>query len=1709
VAFEDLIFRLKSETEDLKKQIVTALREAARSAKIKIPVQLDAKAAAESLQAGLAKRTFKVKLQFTETQREARKAATQAAKAAAQAPKFQPSGPQLGLGALRTEQIKQAEAAAKNTAEAAKKSASDAQKAAAAEIKELEKIAAARQKIIDKNVNAQRKAFNEQARQSKQQAQIDKVLFKERVAEIVRQPRALGALIPRQEPRGLISQRLAPEIQQLEIARKGLERAFARRLPEQRRLVAEERAFPTEAPARRFAALETPRIDPRLIRAQQDKIEAEFKNGLRRFTAASEIQAGGIFKRSFDELKKTNIFQILSARAATFGEQIKGLGLGIQASFFNRFGRAGVTAFNAITTPASLFSSLLGGIAGKAAQAGASMLRNFTNVRGLIGSLSGVVGKLGFSLTRIVGILSGGFLLGGAIAVPIAAFKFLSSTLEKTAEFGDQVAQSMTLLVDQFQNLQGQARLDVINRNMADLSASIKDVAVSAGLSFKEVGQGLRDIISAGVGLDDLKERQEALRVSADVAVGGVVELQDAFRGLLGLVRPFKVSFQEAGDVLFAIEKLGIAPVRELAGQIGRITPIAASGGVSLHEFAAAISTATSQSVPLESTLIGLRQIFAEFSKGGTDEANKAIKELQKSFPAFNLELSATFLRQKGLVGVLKELGKVSQDRIGSIFREVRALAPLLAILRNMTKFESDLAKIKDSSGQASLAASIRNESLRKSLDRLSSAIDVAQIAIGDQLARLINLKGIIDGVQAGIKRFADSLSAIPADTFRKFIDQFNSLKGLNVIFEFLARSYVKFITVFVAGSLKLAPVIAQALTPLFTLIVVGFKSMVNVVGGILAQFTDLVAEVFIGKLGDIVKDGLLSTIKIIAAGGGPAAATLADVLIKAFSSSEEDIKKERQALIQRIKSTTEKFELFSAEDLDPAKISKNLQGFPQVVADVASKASKALTEFFKDSPDLVTQLFGLQRGERLEDIFTRLISGGAATNVADRLKLVGEAMQDLGGNAKFVQDAVKRVSLINEFAFRQDPAKEFNLELAKVENNANKIRSRLQSIGAGGFRAAFTIEGLKQRKQEIKDLEASLRSLNARLAELQSVRAAFKKREFDPSKTLEVATNEGVDSFIESANRINDALSFIGQVKLREPKELTEAIEKSIKRVKVGAAIRDVIATTAGQTGAGIGAIALRQILEVTPIGGAEALGVKDILKKFEPLSKKTFILEDENNKAIDSILDSFVALANRGPDAFKAEIARLGIEIQRYEDAAVTGNKVVDDSFRRTAGQLSNIRDVLKQIERQFFDIGKASDDAFKVDPDADTFFFVVADRAKALQATLEAIGARSADVQKAIQAAGGFTATAGGRQGAQGIIGNVAERASEVQRIASNVFSLAVERFASIIEKFLGIGIRPGVNPIIGNVLAPGSKGGASAGAGVNPIIGNVLAPGSKGGASAGVKTANPFGAPGTPISPFDVFFSPSVAVANRLKQLPLAQTQTGTSELQEGIQQLISSVADGGQISQLPTDAFRSVIDAATKLGDPGVAQTLNIASQLFKNLGLNLGLAGPVGQTAVLQDIQNRLSTITSPAAAAAALAPPVATPTGFAFANTIDLLTSTFGIQEDLFAKVQSIRDSLVAGGAAPAELTGKLSVIEQMITNLERNQGQTTQEQEDTVLRTIVSRLEALFEKFGTSADFRSNFDNRIVNNYFNDSNFSVFETRAALGVDEPRGSR
>ena len=290
----------------------------------------------------------------------------------------------------------------------------------------------------------------------------------------------------------------------------------------------------------------------------------------------------------------------------------------------------------------------------------------------------------------------------------------------------------------------------------ADFDSALHEVSANAGLNAAEfkkmhdgilaiakdgnvrdtpaqLAKGLYQVVSAGF------TGQKALDVLHESAIGAAAGLTDTQTAGSALTTVLNSGIKgidnerQAMDVLLKIVEQGKMKFPELANNIGKVVPTAASFGISMQDVGAALVAFTRQGQPVARATTDLTNLMSKIAHPS--------REARSEFKALGIEYGVNALKVKGLTGVMDDVIKRTHghaDVLMKLFPELRAYRGAVEAAQNSGKTWHDiletLAHATDGQGQTMKAATEVNKGAEQQYAKMKQEIATLQTEIGEKL---------------------------------------------------------------------------------------------------------------------------------------------------------------------------------------------------------------------------------------------------------------------------------------------------------------------------------------------------------------------------------------------------------------------------------------------------------------------------------------------------------------------------------------------------------------------------------------------------------------------------------------------------------------------------------------------------------------------------------------------------------------------------------------------------------------------------------------------------------------------------------------------------------------------------------------------------------------------------------------------------------------
>lgn len=270
--------------------------------------------------------------------------------------------------------------------------------------------------------------------------------------------------------------------------------------------------------------------------------------------------------------------------------------------------------------------------------------------------------------------------------------------------------------------------------SMKELEAGVRSMAVETGESAEMMAGGLYQALSAGVGAG---EALEFVGTAAKVAVGGATDTYTAVDGLTTVMNAWGKTAEDATDIansMFTAYKAGKLTIAELSASYAYIAGTASAAGLSIDETNAALAAITTQGIPAQMAARGLNMALIAITQP-TDEVKKAAA-------AMGVELSEAALKEKGLIGVMKELEQAtggSVEKMGKLMGSSMAARAALALTGSGgEKFAEIMGSMSDKAGAMDEAYGKMADTFDRRWKVMAQSIKELSLSVGEALVPMI-----------------------------------------------------------------------------------------------------------------------------------------------------------------------------------------------------------------------------------------------------------------------------------------------------------------------------------------------------------------------------------------------------------------------------------------------------------------------------------------------------------------------------------------------------------------------------------------------------------------------------------------------------------------------------------------------------------------------------------------------------------------------------------------------------------------------------------------------------------------------------------------------------------------------------------------------------------------------------------------------------------
>ena len=376
----------------------------------------------------------------------------------------------------------------------------------------------------------------------------------------------------------------------------------------------------------------------------------------------------------------------------------------------------------------------------------------------------GVLAKMGMDTTNMkkgittlsdkfktFGSNIGGYIKKGALAAGAAITAFALKGAKDLADFDNGMQEVFTLMPNASAKATEQMKKD------------LRELAATMGLDVMDSVDSLYQAISAGI---DPDSAINFIGEAAKLSIAGVSSLEDAVTAVTTVLNGYNLGAEETtrvSDVLFATVQIGVTNMTELSQAIGRVTPIAASLGISFEEVGAMFAVMTKQMGAGKTTEAGtaIQAMLAELSKS-TSLASKNFHSLTgQSFPEF---ISAGNTVVDALT-IMKDGAEGTSGGLKNMFSGIKSgQAALMLMSSNGKALSVALTHMVTSAGSVEVGFETMEQSVGRQFQKMISAGEELGMQMGAALLPIANtlIPMITDGFKSAMPAIQEFAEGFP-----------------------------------------------------------------------------------------------------------------------------------------------------------------------------------------------------------------------------------------------------------------------------------------------------------------------------------------------------------------------------------------------------------------------------------------------------------------------------------------------------------------------------------------------------------------------------------------------------------------------------------------------------------------------------------------------------------------------------------------------------------------------------------------------------------------------------------------------------------------------------------------------------------------------------------------------------------------------------------
>lgn len=267
--------------------------------------------------------------------------------------------------------------------------------------------------------------------------------------------------------------------------------------------------------------------------------------------------------------------------------------------------------------------------------------------------------------------------------------------------------------------------------SMADIKAELLELSNETGVAVGALAEAAYQARSAGV---DTADVVNFVTTATKTSVAGFTDSATAVDILTTALNAYHMEGTQAERVASMLVKTqdeGKVSVGELAQNMGRVIPTAATLNVSLENLTTAYAILTKNGTNAAISTTNISAMFDELASDGSTVADVLEKQTGKSFS----ELMASGSNLGDIIAILSESVDGNSDAFKNLWNSTTAGKAAVSILNaGAEEFNRTLLKMETSSGSVEKNFQTMAATTEFAQQRMTNAAENLKIAVGDQL---------------------------------------------------------------------------------------------------------------------------------------------------------------------------------------------------------------------------------------------------------------------------------------------------------------------------------------------------------------------------------------------------------------------------------------------------------------------------------------------------------------------------------------------------------------------------------------------------------------------------------------------------------------------------------------------------------------------------------------------------------------------------------------------------------------------------------------------------------------------------------------------------------------------------------------------------------------------------------------------------------------